>query len=365
VQARQNVADDVQDVSKNDSHMKEIPSVPQDNPQDEEEMPDLAKMFEEQDGSKIESHMTPEDSKDTVKNAQHEEMVRCLIAVTGGEDENFARRFLQANRWNLEQSVNKLLEDGSGGGSIIQARAKEQGEGGVSVDTSKDLVFKRRSASPMVDRATAGITFTPAPMRTRDIIEKLRGYAPEVAKATYERMEKRELLALLERYQRANISNPLPKLETNSSPAAGVASSSFALSAPSSSGTGGKKHRQAIEAGVGESGVSGAEEREDSEVGLSHKDAEEQTFAEYVPHAFSDPVFHTHPDPVVETASLSSLVPPKTTHKLRLCAKTITQGLLTNLQLETINLACQQHELRLPLTGARGAFFMGDGPGVV
>ncbi len=214
------------------------------------------------------------------------------MAVTGVEDENFARRFLQANRWNLQQSVNKLLEeDATGGGSIIQARVKEQDEGGVSVDASKNLVFKRLRASPVLDRTTAGITFTPAPMRT---------------------------------------------LETNSFPAAGVASSSLALSAPSSSGTWGKQHRQAIEAGVGESGVSGAEEREDAEVGLSHKDADEQTFTEYVPHAFSDPIFQKHPDPVVETASLSS--PPKTTHKLRLCAKTITQGLLTNLQLETINL---------------------------
>jgi hypothetical protein len=124
-------------------------------------------------------------------------------------------------------------------------------------------------------------------------------------------------------------------------------------------------HSHGDEAGVGGSGASKAEELEDAEVGLSHKDADEQTFTEYVPHTFSAPVFQKHPDPVVETASLSSLVPPKTTHKLRLCAKTITQGLLTNLQLETINLACQQHELRLPLTGARGAFFMGDGPGVV
>ncbi len=128
----------------------------------------------------------------------------------------------------------------------------------MSVDASKNLVFKRLHASPVLDRTTAGITFTPAPMRTSDIIEKLRGYAP-AAKATYEHMEKRELLALLERYQRANISTPLSKLEPTSSPAAGVASSSLALSAPSSSGTWGKLHRQA-------------------------------------PHAFSDPIFQKHPD---------------------------------------------------------------------
>jgi hypothetical protein len=75
-----------------------------------------------------------------------------------------------------------------------------------------------------------------------------------------------------------------------------------------------------------------AEEREDGEVGLSHKDADEQTFTEYVPYTFSAAIFRAHPDPVVETASLSSLMPPKTTHKLHLCAETITRGLLTNLQ---------------------------------
>ena len=64
-----------------------------------------------------------------------------------------------------------------------------------------------------------------------------------------------------------------------------------------------------------------AEEREDAEVGLSHKDSDEQTFAEYVPHTFSAAIFQKHPDPVVETASLSSLLPPKTTHKLHLCAE--------------------------------------------
>ncbi len=95
LQVRRNVAD-VQDVSKNDSHMKEIPSVNAE-PQDKEQMPGLAKMFEEQDGSKIESHMTPEDSKDTVKNAEHEEMVRLLMSFTGVQDENFTGGDLRAS----------------------------------------------------------------------------------------------------------------------------------------------------------------------------------------------------------------------------------------------------------------------------
>jgi hypothetical protein len=83
-------------------------------------------------------------------------------------------------------------------------------------------------------------------------------------------------------------------------------------------------------------GPTHAEEQADGEVGLDHKDADEQTFTEYEPHTFSAPVFQKHPDPVVETASLSSLVPPKTTHKLRICSQTITQGLLTNLQVRAV-----------------------------
>ena len=77
-----------------------------------------------------------------------------------------------------------------------------------------------------------------------------------------------------------------------------------------------------------------AEEEMDLEVGLDHKDADEQTFAQYIPHTFHDGAFLPHPDPVVETASLSSLAPPTSCHKLRLPANTITQGLLTNVQVQ-------------------------------
>ncbi len=43
--------------------------------------------------------------------------------------------------------------------------------------------------------------------------------------------------------------------------------------------------------------TSRAEEQLDQEVGLDHKDADEQTFTEYVPHTFQAPVFKKHPDP--------------------------------------------------------------------
>ena len=121
-------------------------------------------------------------------------------------------------------------------------------------------------------------------------------------------------------------------------------------------------------AGPGE-GAAGVEprrsdEQQDLDDGMTHKDAEEQTFTEYEPHTFSSPIFQRHPDPVVETASLSALVPPKSTYRLCICSKTIAQARLTNLQLETISLACQQHELRMSHSGVRAGFFMGDGPGI-
>jgi len=102
----------------------------------------------------------------------------------------------------------------------------------------------------------------------------------------------------------------------------------------------------------------------DGDVGLTHTNSDEQTFDTYVPTSFNLPCFEPHPDEIFETSSMSCLPPPKTTYKLNLCSQTILRGLLTNAQLEAISLACSQHELRLPGTGERAAFFLGDGPGV-
>jgi hypothetical protein len=102
----------------------------------------------------------------------------------------------------------------------------------------------------------------------------------------------------------------------------------------------------------------------DSDVGLTHTNSDEQTFATYVPTSFTLSCFWPHPDEIFETSSMSCLPPPKTTYQLNICSQTILRGLLTNAQLEAISLSCSQHELRLPGTGARAAFFLGDGPGV-
>lgn len=65
-----------------------------------------------------------------------------------------------------------------------------------------------------------------------------------------------------------------------------------------------------------------------------------------------------HPDPVVETASLSSVEPTDVWYKIGLPADTIQSGALSALQLEAITYASQQHEQFLP-DGNRAGFLIG------
>ena len=101
----------------------------------------------------------------------------------------------------------------------------------------------------------------------------------------------------------------------------------------------------------------------DDDVGLSHTDAQEQTFTSYLPPTCSHPCLVAHPDELVETSSLASVSEPKVVHRLRLPSKTLLDGLLTRAQAEVCLRAVAQHELRLP-NGHRSGFFMGDGAGV-
>uniref|UniRef100_A0A3B4X1X8 Protein strawberry notch homolog 1 n=1 Tax=Seriola lalandi dorsalis TaxID=1841481 RepID=A0A3B4X1X8_SERLL len=70
-----------------------------------------------------------------------------------------------------------------------------------------------------------------------------------------------------------------------------------------------------------------------------------------------------HPDPVVETSSLSSVNPPDVWYRLSIPEETIDRGSLSALQLEAITYAAQQHETFLP-SGDRAAYLIGDGAGV-
>lgn len=70
-----------------------------------------------------------------------------------------------------------------------------------------------------------------------------------------------------------------------------------------------------------------------------------------------------HPDPVVETASLSSVEACDISYKLSIPQECIERGLLSALQLEAITYTCQSHEHTLE-SGYRAGFLIGDGAGV-
>ena len=66
-----------------------------------------------------------------------------------------------------------------------------------------------------------------------------------------------------------------------------------------------------------------------------------------------------HPDPVVETSSLSSVEVPNVSYSLLIPEEVIDYGYLSALQLEAIVYACQKHETTLP-SGERAAFLIGQ-----
>ncbi|KAL6659053.1 hypothetical protein ACP70R_003093 [Stipagrostis hirtigluma subsp. patula] len=86
-----------------------------------------------------------------------------------------------------------------------------------------------------------------------------------------------------------------------------------------------------------------------------------ETFTDYRPPKLS--LGLPHPDPVVETSSLSAVQPPEPTYDLTISGELEETNALSCLQIETIVYACQRHLHHLP-TGARAGFFIGDGAGV-
>ncbi|KAK1609385.1 hypothetical protein QYE76_033058 [Lolium multiflorum] len=97
-------------------------------------------------------------------------------------------------------------------------------------------------------------------------------------------------------------------------------------------------------------------EREEDEGG-----AVGDTFMDYRPPKLS--LGLPHPDPVVETSSLSAVQPPEPTYDLTIMDELDDTKALSCLQIETIVYACQRHLHHLP-TGPRAGFFIGDGAGV-
>ena len=89
---------------------------------------------------------------------------------------------------------------------------------------------------------------------------------------------------------------------------------------------------------------------------------EVETYADYVPAKLT--IGNPHPDPVVETSSLSTVEPPDIDYELSLPSKIIDKSLLSALQLESVIYASQQHRGMLPDGKTRRGFLIGDGAGV-
>jgi hypothetical protein len=89
---------------------------------------------------------------------------------------------------------------------------------------------------------------------------------------------------------------------------------------------------------------------------------EVETYADYEPAKLK--LGKPHPDPVVETSSLSTVEPPDIEYTLKLPDKVIEKGLLSALQLESVIYACQQHAQLMPDQKTRRGFLIGDGAGV-
>ncbi|CAH8619980.1 unnamed protein product [Dicrocoelium dendriticum] len=101
--------------------------------------------------------------------------------------------------------------------------------------------------------------------------------------------------------------------------------------------------------------------RRDDDLEEDEDFAQAETYAEYVPMRMK--LGCKHPDPVVESSSLSSVLPPDVHYRLTLPREVIDGGHLSSLQLEAVVYACQRHECLLP-NGQRAGFLIGDGAGV-
>ncbi|KAL5731294.1 udp-glycosyltransferase [Ranunculus cassubicifolius] len=96
-------------------------------------------------------------------------------------------------------------------------------------------------------------------------------------------------------------------------------------------------------------------EREEDEGGTV------ETFTDYRPPKLS--IGPLHPDPIVETTSLSAVQPPEPTYDLKIKDELEKTNVLSCLQIETIVYASQRHLQKLE-NDTRAGFFVGDGAGV-
>lgn len=70
-----------------------------------------------------------------------------------------------------------------------------------------------------------------------------------------------------------------------------------------------------------------------------------------------------HPAQIVESSSMAAVLPPDITYRPHLAPEIVSEGRLSDIQLERVIYAGQRHEQRLA-DSARAGFFVGDGTGV-
>src|SRR5207249_717914 len=70
-----------------------------------------------------------------------------------------------------------------------------------------------------------------------------------------------------------------------------------------------------------------------------------------------------HPAVIVESSSMAAVVPPDITYRPHLAPEIITEGRLSDIQVERVIYAGQRREQRLP-DGSRAGYYVGDGTGV-
>ncbi|MEW5318589.1 MAG: hypothetical protein WDW38_009802 [Sanguina aurantia] len=89
-----------------------------------------------------------------------------------------------------------------------------------------------------------------------------------------------------------------------------------------------------------------------------------EIYTNYLPLKVQDkfPSARPHPDPIVETSSLSGVVPPNITYQHHL-EEDVVSGRISNAQLETVVYAMMRFQQRLE-DESRAGFFLGDGAGV-
>lgn len=91
--------------------------------------------------------------------------------------------------------------------------------------------------------------------------------------------------------------------------------------------------------------------------------SDDDIFATYTPRKAVYQGAHSHPSPLVESAAMASVEAPDVTYTPKLDAKVISEGRLSDAQLEAVTYAGQAHQRELA-TGERAGFFIGDGTGV-